>query len=211
VVIPNSVTSIGNYAFQNCSGITTLTFMDDASKLKIGNNAFKSVAPTKAYFGRQMSFAAVPCTALETVEFGENVTSIEAGAFKDGSAIRTVISHNPVPPTTEDPFNDTTYPEGELYVPALSIDAYAAADGWKNFWEIKAIDESNGIATVEADSKAEVRVENGAICVSGDTNVRIVSVSGNTIYSGCSATRVSVASGIYIVVTGNTATKVAVK
>jgi hypothetical protein len=184
--------------------------MDDASKLAIDTDAFKSVAPTKAYFGRQMSFAAVPCTALETVEFGENVTSIEAGAFKDGSAIRTVISHNPVPPTTEDPFDNATYLEGELYVPALSIDAYAAADGWKNFWEIKAIDESNGIATVEADSKAEVRVENGAICVSGDAPVRIVTLGGVTIYSGQGACNVNVDKGMYIVVVGDKASKVAV-
>jgi hypothetical protein len=157
--------------------------------------------------GRGMTFN-ILLSALETLEIGTMIGSIEAGAFKDGSAIRTVISHNPVPPTIEDPFNDTTYLEGELYVPAQSIDAYASADGWKNFWEIKAIDESNGIATVEADSKAEVRVENGAICVSGDAPVRIVTLGGVTIYSGQGACNVNVDKGMYIVVVGDKASKV---
>jgi hypothetical protein len=212
VIIPNSVTSIGYYAFEYCSGITNLTFMDGADALTINTRAFNLVTPTKVYFGRQMNFTLVPCTALETVEFGENVASIKVSAFKDGSAIRTVISHNPVPPTTGgDPFDDTTYLKGELYVPKASIEAYQIAAGWKKFSGIKPLSEHNGVDEIVVDNGNDaISVENGTICVNGDTDVRIVTMNGTTVYSGRGEARVNVAPGIYVVIIGNTAHKVAV-
>jgi hypothetical protein len=54
-------------------------------------------------------------------------------------------------------------------------------------------------------------VDGGAICVDGDADVRVVSMSGTTVYSGRGETRINVTPGIYVVVINNTATKVAVK
>lgn len=42
-----------------------------------------------------------------------------------------------------------TYANLPVYVPKGSLAAYQAADGWKNFWEIREYDETTGISTVK--------------------------------------------------------------
>jgi hypothetical protein len=59
--IPNSVTTIANYAFSDCDGLTTVTIPDSVTT--IGRDAF------------------VFCTNLTTVRFGNSVTSIGDEAF----------------------------------------------------------------------------------------------------------------------------------
>jgi hypothetical protein len=187
-------------------------FKNGDSELPIGSRAFSSVAPTKAYFGRQMDFTTVPCAVMETVEFGENVTSIKNGAFKKGTAIRDVISHSAMPPTTDDTFSNETYLDGVLYVPEASIEAYQVAAGWKNFWEFKQLSEYNSVNEIAVDNGDDaIFVDNGVISVNSDRQVRIVATNGSTVYGGRGATRVSVAPGIYVVIIGNTAHKVAVR
>jgi hypothetical protein len=212
LTIPNSVTEIGRYAFYGCKGITSLNFEDGESELAVNYYAFDNEVPTKAYFGRQMNFSRISVSAFETVEFGENVTSIESGAFKDGTAIRTVVSRNATPPTTDDTFSNDTYLEGELYVPKASIETYQAAAGWKNFWEVKPLSEYSGVEGVVVDEDVEtISVDNGAISVSGNVPVRIVALNGTTVYSGRGEARVNVAPGIYVVIAGNKAHKVAIR
>jgi hypothetical protein len=208
----NSVTSIGSSAFSGCIGITTLKFEDGESKFTLGDDAFKDVALTEVYFGRQMDFSKVPCTAMRTIEFGKNVTSITSGAFKDAKSLLKVTSHNSIPPTTTNTFSNETYLDGTLYVPKISIDSYKAATGWKDFWEIKALDGgSSGIPEIGNNNEDTFSVENGAIYVNGDADVRIVSMNGTTVYSGRGETRINVAPGIYVVIINNVATKVVVK
>jgi hypothetical protein len=56
-----------------------------------------------------------------------------------------------------------------------------------------------------------ISVDNGAISVSGDSQVRIVALNGTTVYSGRGEARVNVTPGIYVVIVGNKALKVAVR
>jgi len=60
-IIPNSVTSIGDYAFYNCKGITSITIPDGVTS--IGDYAF--------YY----------CDSLKSVTIGNSVTSIGDSAF----------------------------------------------------------------------------------------------------------------------------------
>jgi hypothetical protein len=212
VSISNSVTSIGASAFSGCTGIAELKFDDGESELTLGDDAFKGVALKEIYFNRQMNFANAPVAALETVEFGENVTSIEAGAFKEAKSLLSVTSHNPIPPTTASTFSNETYLDGTLYVPASSVADYVAAPGWEDFFDIKAIDGiSSGVSEIGDNSNAPFSVENGAICVDGDADVRIVSMNGTTVYSGRGETHINLTPGVYIVIINDTPTKVAVK
>ncbi len=62
VTIPNSVTSIGEYAFSECTGLTSVTIPNSVTS--IGNSAFKS------------------CWRLTSVTIGNSVTSIGNSAFE---------------------------------------------------------------------------------------------------------------------------------
>jgi hypothetical protein len=159
-----------------------------------------------------MNFTEVPCTKLETVEFGENVKSIADGAFSSATSLRSVTVRSAEPPTiSESTFADDTYNEGVLYVAKDAIDAYKTATGWEKFYSILDVDGTSGIAKLGHDAPANVSVDGGDICVGTDADVRIVAMNGTTVYSGRGAARINVTPGIYIVITGDTATKVAVK
>jgi hypothetical protein len=214
VTIPNSVTSIGRHAFYNCANIESVIFEDGESELTLGDDVFGYVEPIKIVYGRQMDFTAVMRWRLETVEFGEYVKSIADGAFSSATSLRSVTACSDVPPTIgEGTFASDTYTEGNLYVKNDAINDYKAADGWKNFYNVSAYDFTTGINEVGSDNDGgtQVSVANGAICVGGDVQVRIVAMNGTTLYNGRGNISVNVAPGVYVVITGNTATKVAVK
>jgi hypothetical protein len=160
-----------------------------------------------------MDFMAVSRTALKTVEFGKNVTSIGSYAYNSASLLRTITAHSAVPPTiSEATFAQETYYLGVLYVPKSAINAYKAATGWKKFVNIQAVENITGIAEVDNDSNdSQVRVDGQAICVDEDSDVCIVAMNGTTIYNGRGNISVNVAPGIYVVLANGTATKVAVK
>jgi hypothetical protein len=208
IAIPSSVSSIGGGAFQECRGLMSIRFEDGEDYLSV-DSPFSLTTPVEVYFGRPMYFTVVPQESVEKVEFGQYITLVRNDSFKNASAIRTIISHNPVPPTTDDTFSNETYLYGVLYVPATSVEAYQAAGGWKNFWEIKSLGEYSGVNEIVADDVAKcITVRNGAICVSGNKPVRIVALNGINVYDGFGDCRVNVTPGIYVVIIDNTACKV---
>ena len=71
LVIPNSITSIGSYAFAGCSGLTSVTIPNSISS--IGSNSFSG------------------CSGLSSVEIPNSVTSIGSSAFKDCSSLVNLI------------------------------------------------------------------------------------------------------------------------
>ncbi|MGN0473923.1 MAG: leucine-rich repeat protein [Acutalibacteraceae bacterium] len=75
-IIPDSVTSIGEWAFINCSGLTSVTIPDSVTS--IGGSAF-------AY-----------CSGLTSVTIPDSVTSIGSGAFHDCSGLTNVTIGNSV-------------------------------------------------------------------------------------------------------------------
>ena len=75
-VIPNSVTSIGNYAFYDCTGLTSVTIPN--SVISLGNYAFHN------------------CTGLTSVTIPNSVTSIGDGAFRQCSSLFSVTIPNSV-------------------------------------------------------------------------------------------------------------------
>ena len=69
-IIPESVTSIGNYAFSNCRGLTSITIPEGVTS--IGNYAFSY------------------CIGLTTISIPESVTSIGDWAFSGCSGLTTI-------------------------------------------------------------------------------------------------------------------------
>ena len=74
--IPNSVTSIGNYAFWGCSGLTSITIPDSVTS--IGSWAFEN------------------CTGLTSITLGNSVTSIGSWAFENCTGLTSITIPNSV-------------------------------------------------------------------------------------------------------------------
>ena len=76
VILKNSVTSIGEYAFSDCSSLTSVTIPNSVTS--IGEYAFSG------------------CSSLTSVTIPNGVTSIEHGAFSSCSSLTSVIIPNSV-------------------------------------------------------------------------------------------------------------------
>jgi len=76
VTIPNSVTKIGDLAFQNCTGLTSITIPNRVTT--IGVEAFSG------------------CTSLTSVTIPNSVTNIEVGAFSGCTGLTSVTIPNSV-------------------------------------------------------------------------------------------------------------------
>ena len=113
IILPNSVTSIGWFAFYICSSLTSINIPNSVTS--IGNCAFYN------------------CTSLTSITLPNSVTSIGRYAFADCSSLTSITCLATTPPTCgKDCFRNVprTIP---LYVPAESVEAYKAADTWKEF------------------------------------------------------------------------------
>ena len=86
--IPASVTSIGNYAFQSCTNLDSVTIGNSVTS--IGNSAFSG------------------CTSLTSVTIGNSVTSIGRSAFADCTNLTSVTIGNSVTSIGNSAFSNCT-------------------------------------------------------------------------------------------------------
>jgi hypothetical protein len=147
VTIPNSVTSIGSYAFSGCSGLTSVTIPNSVTS--IGYAAFRdcsgltSVTIPNSVTSIEYS-AFYQCSGLTSVTIGSGIKSIESYAFAKCPELTDVYCHAiNVPSTFTDAFNDSYIEYATLHVPAESVNAYRAAEPWKNFKSIVSIEGGN--------------------------------------------------------------------
>ena len=116
VVIESGVTSIGNYAFQGCSGLTSVSIPSGVTS--IGESAFRD------------------CSGLTSVSIPSSLYSIGPWVFQGCSNITILtISMTTLPLFTSCGFNSSTKYE-HIYVPSNLVDTYKAADGWKTYASI---------------------------------------------------------------------------
>ena len=140
IIIPDSVTSIGNYAFSGCTGLTSVTIPDSVTN--IGQNAFHY------------------CTGLTSVTIPDSVTNIGQGAFGNCFNLRNIVVGNGItyirplafsiaagggsaniyfrsitPPTLSNTgaLPNRTYINLTIHVPIGSGDAYKSATNWSEF------------------------------------------------------------------------------
>ena len=166
-IIPNSVTRIGNYAFENCSGLTSITIPNSVTSIgnsaflgcdgltsvtignsvtSIGEKAFESCSGlTSVTIGNSVTSignqALYNCSTLTSVTIPNSVTSIGWGAFGDCSNLTDVYCHAiSVPATNVDAFK-YLYPESmTLHVPTEAIESYRTTEPWSSFGTILALD-----------------------------------------------------------------------
>ena len=144
VTIPNSVTSIDSYTFYGCTGLTSITIPNSVTSIRL--NAFSECTGlTSIVIPNSVTSIGVSafkgCTGLTSVSIGTGITDVSKEAFASCSNLTDVKCHaENVPSTHIEAFKDSYIGYATLHVPANSINAYKAADPWKNFKSIVAID-----------------------------------------------------------------------
>lgn len=136
LIIPNSVTSIGNRAFQGFSGLTSVTIPNNVTS--IGEQAFRGCSGlTSVTIPNGVTNIGVSafqgCSSLTSITIPNSVTSIGKTAFSDCNfLVVTSMIENPLAITTNT-FSDNTFYNATLYVPSGTFDKYKATEGWTKF------------------------------------------------------------------------------
>jgi len=133
LVIPNSVTSIGSYAFYGCSGLTSVTIPN--SLTSIGSYAFSScsrltsvtIPSSMTSIGERAFYG---CSGLTSVTIHNSVTTIGSYAFYGCSSLAKIKTENSTPLSIQ---SSTFSNYGKLFVPKGSRSSYASANYWKVF------------------------------------------------------------------------------
>jgi hypothetical protein len=159
LVIPDSVTSIGNWAFFGCTSLTSITIPDSVTS--IGEAAFYGcISLTSITIPDGVTSIGVAafcgCFSLTSITIPDGVTSIGEQAFLRCESLTSITIPDSVTEIGEHAFagceslkevycKPTTPPSGDkymfylnasgrkIYVPTESVEAYKAADGWKEY------------------------------------------------------------------------------
>ena len=140
ITIPNSVTSIGDRAFWSSTGFTSITI--PSSVTSIGAGTFRACSgltsmtiPNSITSIRESTFR--ECYNLASVTIPNSVTSIGDSAFCDCFKLTSITCKAVNPPSLGGNVFANVKKTCLLTVPTQSVNAYRAADQWKEFTNIQ--------------------------------------------------------------------------
>lgn len=193
LIMPNSVTSMGNGAFSSCTALVSLSLSDALTAIP--------------------SFAFMGCTALPTVTLPASVTRIGNLAFRNCTSLDTLVVKSTTPPSTSTMSLRNIPQSCILIVPCGSLDAYTEA--WASSFADIIEDCHPESVDVIADSDINVFSREGRIVVEGadGQQVTVFDIMGRSLreFAAPSTDFSPLSNGIYLVKVGNLpARKVAV-
>ena len=167
VSIAESVTHIGNDAFRECSILSSLTLPEGLTHLGSGvfiqcYNLASIIIPDGVRNIYISTFDG--CSNLSSVAIPAGMESISGWAFAWCSNLRTIVCKASTPPALDANALEGVNRNAAVYVLNASLEAYRAADGWRNFSNIQPISHSltvsdAGYATFYLDYAVEIPEE----------------------------------------------------
>ena len=135
VTIPDSVTTIGNGAFCECDMLTSVIIPDSVTT--IGDDAFAYCHLTSVTIPDSVTTIGVDafsgCINLRSVTIGDSVTTIGDWAFYDCYSLTSVYCKATTPPTGGSDMFYNNASGCKIYVPTESVEAYKSASYWSNY------------------------------------------------------------------------------
>ncbi len=142
IILPNNLSSIGAIAFEECSSLTSITIPDKVTTIEMGTFHY--------------------CKKLTDITLGRGIKSLSCGSFAFCPQLSNVYCYAKDAPICNNgctsyygkatgPFKDSYIEYATLHVPAQSVDAYKAAEPWKDFKEIVPIEGTESGEPTETD------------------------------------------------------------
>jgi uncharacterized protein (TIGR02145 family) len=153
VTIPSGADYLGDGAFSACTGLMSAVIMtvpmrnEGNSFHNVFEDCFSLTSVTlpdddEAYYGIGYGMFA-NCTSLTSITLPKSAERIERRAFKGCKNLTSIISRKRWPPRIDDStaFSGVNLDNVCLYVPAGRVNAYRAADVWKDIYCVREIPE----------------------------------------------------------------------
>ncbi len=133
LTIGNSVTKIGDSAFENCTSLTSITIPDSVTKIR-WSAFYNCTSLTSVTIGNSVTkiedYAFAYCTSLTSITIPDNVNVIGSEAFGHCTSLTSVYCKPATPPTGYPLMFDNNKSGRKIYVPRNSVEAYKSASDW---------------------------------------------------------------------------------
>lgn len=169
-----NVTSIGAFAFRECTELTSVVIPNSVTKINEGSfsfcnmlanvevpNSVTYIGPGAFYYCLSLRSFEIPnsvtfidgyafayCSSLTSIEIPSSVAYVEEGTFYECPALKCVISFiSPEQLFALEIFTFDYLSDCVLYVPAGAKGVYVSTEGWDNFSDIIELD-STGVSEI---------------------------------------------------------------
>lgn len=195
-----SLTTLRNWAFSGCDALESVSLPESVTA--IGTGAFFSCHSLREVTtGNSLTSLGGgtfrECPALTSVILGDGVDTIGDKIFTNSTALRSLYCMASIPPEYSGDFPAEVIAEATLYVPAGRLREYASTYPWSSFRNIEestSPGDATGVRTIAAAADSD--------------EAEVWSVAGQPLYRGPLNGLQPLPPGLYIIRSGENATKV---